>query len=115
MPRRFPTKLKRLFRKLDLSQTENKAVEPEPQTKKPLALKPKEGLTVNKHLETLADDIVTYLEKNGKATIDKVVNSMKRKKNSQLMVICAIGWLIHDKKITIGADTTTLAIKKSKK
>ena len=96
----------------DLSHTDQAVVEPEPQTQKPLALKPKDGLTVTKHLETLADDIVTYLEKNGKATIDKIVNSMKRKKNTQLMVICAIGWLLHDKKISIGADDTTLAIKK---
>ena len=99
----------------ELSHTEKEIVEPESQTKKPLALKPKEGLSVNKHLEELAEDIVAYLEKNGKATIDKIVNVMRRKKSTQLMVICAIGWLLHAKKITIGADTTTLAIKKTKK
>ena len=55
----------------DLSHTEQAVVEPDTQTKKPLALKPKDGLTATKHLETLADEIVTYLEKTERQPLIK--------------------------------------------
>jgi hypothetical protein len=85
---------------------------PEAKTKKPLSLKSKEGKSLEKELATVAEDIYSYLEKNGEASLDKIVNVMKRKKNTQLLVFCAIGWLLHDKKVIIGADDTTIAIKK---
>ena len=96
----------------DISQTEDATPEPETKTKKPLSLKSTKGTSLEKNLEELSGDIYSYLEKNGKTTLDKIANVMKRRKNSQLMVFCAIGWLLHDQKVGIGADDTTLAIKK---
>ena len=94
----------------DISQSEEAT--PETKNKKPLTLKSTKGTSLEKSLEAIAGEIFSYLEKNGEASLDKIVNVMKRKKNTQLMVFCAIGWLLHDKKVSIGADDTTLAIKK---
>ena len=96
----------------DMSQGEEATPESEAKTKKPLSLKSKEGTSLEKDLAAVAEDIYSYLEKNGASSLDKIVNVMKRKKNTQLMVFCAIGWLLHDKKVIIGADDTTIAIKK---
>ena len=98
----------------DISQTEepSPSTAPESKTKKPLAFKtPGKNVPVSAHLKTLANDIDTYLAKNGEATLDKIANVMKRRKNTQLMVFCAIGWLLHEDRIVIGADNTTLATK----
>lgn len=88
--------------------------ETSPSSAKSLQLKPREGMTVEQQLSTVGDEIAAYLEKNGPATLDKIANVMKRRKNSQLMIVGAIGWLIHAGTVQIGADNTTLATKQEK-
>jgi len=83
-------------------------------TTKTLRLKPRAGLNAAKQIDEIGLGIIDYLEKNGATTIDKMVNVMKQRRNSQLLIIGAIGWLLHDRKLKIGADNTTLAIKKEK-
>ena len=83
-------------------------------TSKVLQLKPRAGMTAAKQIDEIGTGIIDYLGKNGETTLDKITNVMKRRKNSQLFVLCAIGWLLHDQKVKIGADNTTLAIKQQK-
>lgn len=99
----------------EIGHIEPEALESPSKGKKPLSLKLPKGVAVEKHLETLAADIYSYLGKNGDSSIDKIVNVMKRRKNTQVMVLCAIGWLLHDNKLKVGAGNTTLAIKQKPK
>lgn len=71
---------------------------------KPPALMPKKGMAVEGHMGFLAGDIYDYLQKNGETEVDKIVNVMKRRKNSIAMIHAALGWLAREAKVSFSSD-----------
>ena len=94
-----------------LAQQETTPSQEEKSARKPLRFPTRDGLEVEAQVAALSEEISSYLEKNGPSALDKVVNTMQRHRKSQPLIFCAIGWLLQKKKITIGADHATLAVK----
>ena len=65
---------------------------------------PSGSLSVVEQVGLTAGDIYHYLQGNGKVPVEKVVNAMKRRKNTQAIAAAALGWLAREDKIVFDKD-----------
>ncbi len=78
-------------------------------TSKPL-FKTNGSLTAQEQIGLTAGDIYLYLQANGEVAATKVVNAMKRRKNSQAIAHAALGWLARENKLVFSQDGASLRL-----
>ena len=66
--------------------------------------KPVGSLTVAEQIGLTAGDIYHYLQSNGEVAAEKVINAMKRRKNTQAVASAALGWLAREDKIVFDKE-----------
>ncbi len=83
---------------------------PAAKTKKVSPFKPDKKMSVEGHLGFIAGDIYEYLEKNGTTEVEKIINIMKRRKNSTGLTCGALGWLTREAKVTFSKDGNKVSL-----
>ena len=66
---------------------------------------------VGEKIGFVAGEIYEHLSQQGEMATEKVVSEIMKHKNSNPMVLCAIGWLAREGKINLSPDGALIAIR----
>ncbi|MGV1099863.1 winged helix-turn-helix domain-containing protein [Thiovibrio sp. JS02] len=72
--------------------------------------KPAREISVESSIGFLAGDIFQYLSSNGTTSVEKIIKTMKARKNNESLINAALGWLAREAKISFSKDGKEISV-----